>query len=806
MFRNFLTVALRNIAKHKVFTLINVFGLSLGMAIFFLLTGYVRFENSYDAIHQHSENIYRVESIFYKGGEKTDDWAGSTNGYGPAMKANFPEVESFTRINWNSSTRVVRYQDTKFREQNVCFADSNFFTFFSYPVVKGNPQTFLNAPNTVVISEKAAHKYFGKEEPMGKFLDISTISKTYRCQVSGVFKDLPVNSSLQFDVLMSWTTSPEWVRNFWYQHSSYTYIRVQPNTNIANLAAKFPALAEKYKTADAMKEHKWAIDLVPLHAIHLNPAKTNEPETKGSRTTVQFLLIAGIIILIIGWVNYINLSTARAIDRAQEASIRKVLGSSSTLLVGQFLFESFILNFIALLVAIVFIGIGIWSLGTFLTIYIPASIWTEPQQYTLFAIIFPVGILISGIYPAFLLAKVIPVQILKGKYTFSGGGNLLRKSLVTLQFTTSLILIMGTLIAYKQISYMMNQQLGADIAQVMVVEAPVHTEGYTEKIESFKNELKSLAGVTNVTGSGAVPGVEVGEFLANRKLHSEPADNRLYEMMAADYDFIPTFDLTVIAGRNFDKSRPTDQYGLILNESAVKQFGFESSEKAIGEKILLEGNQGRANEIIGVIKDYHQQSLQHPYTPIILFMDPDFRWIPADFLSIKIQGGDIKQTAQKIEATWLKFFPESSFDSFFLDQFFNQQYKQEEVFGRVVAFFSSLAIFIACIGLFGLTSYNTTRRTKEIGIRKVLGASVQHIVSLLAWDTLRLILLAALLAIPIAWYGMSEWLTRYAFRIDINGWYGLLPVLVLGGIAFLTISSITIRAAFANPVKSLRNE
>jgi putative ABC transport system permease protein len=353
---------------------------------------------------------------------------------------------------------------------------------------------------------------------------------------------------------------------------------------------------------------------------------------------------------------------------------------------------------------------------------------------------------------------------------------------------------------------MLSQDLGVKINQVLVVEAPVSTENYEEKIESFKNELKASAGIVEVTGSGAIPGKEVGQFLANRTLHSQPKDARLYEMLQVDYSFIKMYDLELIAGRDFDKGRPSDKYGLILNESAVRQFGYESPQKAVGEKILLEVNRGRANEIIGVIKDYHQQSLQQKFTPIILFMDPDYKWIPVDFYSIKVQTQSVNALIEKVQQAWGRFFPESSFDYYFLDDFFNRQYQQDRQFGRTFMVFSSLAIIIACMGLFGLTSYNTARRTKEIGIRKVLGASVNSILSLLAWDTLKLILFSGMVAIPLSWYLVNQWLENYAFRIELSWWHGFVPLLILISIALATISYLSLKAALTNPSRSLRNE
>jgi putative ABC transport system permease protein len=806
MLRHYCTVVFRTILRNKIYTGIVVIGLAFGMAAFLLISGYTRFEQSYDRIHPNGDRIYRVESLFYKNGVETDHWATSTNGNVPAMKQAFPEVEAYTRIAWRGSTRVVRYEQTKFREEHVCFADSNFFTFFNYAVLKGDRNSFLTAPNTVVISESAARRYFGNADPLGKYLDVSTIASSYHCQVTGVFADLPQNSTMKFSMLLSWTTSARRSWDFWYQHESYSFVRLRPQTDPARLIAKFPAMSEKYKTAEALRDHVWAIDLVPLYDIHLNPASQNEIEVKGNWRAVQFLSAIAFVILIIGWVNYINLSTARAMDRAKEIGIRKTVGSHKSLLVFQFLFESLLLNGLALLLAIVLVLIANFALPNFLDIQTALFDWHEPGQYGLFVLIFLFGIAISGIYPALVLSQVKPALALKGQYRFTGSGAFLRKGLVVFQFSASMVLIVGTFVAWRQLSYMMNQNLGVRTDQVLVLKAPVKTDNYAQKTQTLKNELKSIPGITEVTGSGAVPGKEVGQMLANRLLHEGPEADRLYEMLMLDFDFMKTYDLKLVAGRSFDRSRPADSLGLVLNESAVKQFGFKSNEQAIGEKVLLESTHDRPNEIIGVVKDYHQQGLQKQFTPLILFMDPDYRWLPTDYYSLKISTDQVEGLVGKVQNVWGRFFPESSMDYFFLDDFFNRQYQQDRQFGRTFILFSSLAILIACMGLFGMTSYSTSRRTKEIGVRKVLGASVGSVLALLAWESVRLLLLAGLVAIPVSWYLMSQWLSVYAFRIELNPIHWLVPMLVLVVIALATISYLTIKAALANPTRSLQNE
>jgi len=797
MVRSFFTLFWRNLTRHKGYSFINIVGLALGMAAFILISAYVHFERSYDRMHKDGGNIYRVESSFYRGTQRTDDWPTSTNGYARAMKDNFPEIASFTRINWNNSERMVQYKDIKFRETHVCFADTNFFSFFSYPLLKGNPATLLKDVNTIVLSASAAKRYFHDADPMGQFLEVGTIAGKLHCQVTGIFQDLPANSTMQFSMLISWASSPEWMKDTWYLHESYTFVKLSPGGEVASVEAKFPALAEKYKNGPALKELKWTIHLVPLADIHLNPAKQYEIEVKGNRRAVQFLSLMAFVILTIACVNYVNLYTARAMERAKEVGIRKVSGARPGQLIGRFLLESAVINTIALVLAVGMV---------FLSSSLPFGLLFDGVLYLRVTGVFLLSILASGLYPAIVLAGIKPIVVLKGRYSFSRGGLVLRKGLVIFQFAISLLLIVGTLAVHRQIRYMSSQDLGVRIDRTLIVRAPVNTNDYEQKIAGLKNAFRAIPTVAGVTGSGAVPGREVGEFLANRRLAAAKTDERLYEMLKVDHDFISLYGLTLIAGHAFDRSRPADSTGLVLNEAAVQQFGFASPEKAIGEKVWLEVNKGKPNEIIGVVRNYHQRSLQQGYTPVILFMDPDYKWIPANYYSVKVNTKDMTGTLDRLKKTWAGFFPESSFDFFFLDDFYDRQYQQERQFGGVFGVFSSLAIFIACMGLFGLTAYSTARRTKEIGIRKTLGASVRSILLLLTWDLVKFIFWAGLVALPLSYLLVGQWLQGYAFRVGLAWWQFAGPVAALVVLAIVTTGWLTFAAAVANPVKTLKQE
>ena len=465
MLKNYLLISFRHFSRNRLYSIINILGLAFGIASFMLIISYVRYEYSYDHITEEPHNTYRIESIFYKGDQKTDHWPTSTNGAGLAIAESFPQVLDMTRINWHDSDRMVRYEDLKFRENHVCFADSNFFTFFDYPVLKGNRETFLRESNTIVISESASKKFFGDENPMGKRLQISTFSTEYDCEVTGVFEDIPNNHTMKFDFLMSWQTSGRWVWDFWYLHESYTFVKLREGSSISEIESQFPLIAEKFKTRPTLKDHTWAIDLVPLKEIHLNQAKPYEIEAKGNRKAVNFLLLISFVILIIAWVNYINLSTAKAMQRAKEVGIRKVSGSTKSQLIIQFLIESAMFNFIAGILALFIVYLSALLLHRVIGQAFSTELLNYPHFFLIFFGILFTGIFLSGIYPAFILSRFQQTVILKGKYESPKSGIVLRQALVILQFAITIILLGSTLVIDQQIRFMKNQDLGVHIEQ-----------------------------------------------------------------------------------------------------------------------------------------------------------------------------------------------------------------------------------------------------------------------------------------------------------------------------------------------------
>ncbi|TWR26208.1 FtsX-like permease family protein [Mucilaginibacter achroorhodeus] len=807
MLRNLLLVTYRNLIKNISYTFINVVGLSLGLAAFIAISAYVQYEKSFDTMYPGADHLYRAESRFYKQGELTDAWATASNGYAKAMYDNIPGIASYARISWNGNERVVRYGDTKYREQKVCFADSNFLSFFKLPLLKGDENSALKEVNTVVISEAEAKKYFGDpQQAAGKRLELSSRFETYHCLVTGVFKELPANSTLQFNMLVSWATAPNWIKEFWYQHENYTFLKLKPGVDPSTVAQKFPALAERFKTAEPLKELSWGVELVALKNIHLNAAKPYEMEPKGNRQAVGFLSVMAYIILLIACINYINLATTKSVDRAREVGIRKVSGAHTSQLVFQFFLESFIVNIVSLTFSVLLVGAISLLLKNISGDTQTYSLLIDGELVVKVCVAFVASIILSGLYPAIILSKLKPVKVLKGRFALSKTGTWLRKGMVFFQFASSLLLLAGTVAVYRQVIYMNTEDTGINLKQTLVVKAPANTDNYIQKVNDFKNNALNITGVRQATVSGAVPGRQVGMGAACRRYGTPKLTERLYEMLRVDFDFMKLYKPQLIAGRAFDKGFTTDSTKVVLNQEAVKRFGFSSAQDAVGKKIWIESLDKEPNEVIGVVKDFHQQSLKESYAATVLFMDPKLTWVPLKYISFEIDQSKAKSTSRQLGDLWAQFFPESSFDQFFLDDFYARQYEQDVHFGQVFMLFSAIAVVIACLGLFGLTAYATARRKKEIGVRKVLGASAQSIVRLLAADLFKLVIAASLVAIPAAVLLVYQWLQGYAFKVQLTWWQFVLPILVLMLISFLATAYLTYKAALTNPVKMLRDE
>lgn len=807
MIQNYLLLTFRNLGRHKLFVSVNLLSLAIGMAVALLILNYVVFEQSYDTMHPDKERLYRVESQFYEGETLTDDWATSSYGYGPAMKRGIPGVEQTVRFNINNTEQIVRYGDRQYREHNITSVDPSMFELFGFTLREGDPRTALAGPNKVVITPYAAGNYFPGEDPMGKTLRFLSQNGELFCEVTGILDEMPRNSQIQFDFFISWETLPKWLDNYWYRHEVYTYVRLAPGTDPHRVEEAFTTLSEIYKTEKALRNKTWKVVLNPVEEVHLTPWKQYEREAKGNRSTVTTLILVALAILAIAWINYINLTTARSLERAREVGVRKVSGGTRAQLIGQFMFESTVINLLALLLASGFVSAFAPLFNQLISKEIGFVMLQQPAFWVAASATFAAGVFLSGFYPAFVISNVRPSEVLKGKYTHTGKAGMVRKCLVVLQFTASLVLIAGTFTVDRQLAFMGAQPLGIDIRRVFAIKYPGATEQLSDKIEAYKRELESLRGVENVASSGSIPGMEVATFLSNHRMSDPTMQNRLYEMLVVDDDYIDTYGMEIVAGRSFGQEFTGDEDRMVINETAARTLGFASPEEALGQRVTVETREDRPMEIVGVVKDYHQQGLNNAYTPIMLIRETAIDWLPQKFISVRVSAdAPIEQLLDEAGARWKRFFNESTFDIFFVDRFYDQQYNADSRFGAVFALFSGLALFIAIIGLWILTLFAANNRRKELGVRKVFGATGFSLFLTLSREFLWIVAAAVTIGIPLAWYVMREWLNGYPFRVDMSGWLFAIPVLILGVVTFLTISGRILITLHSNPIHALKSE
>ncbi len=807
MLKNYFKIALRNITRQKGYSLINIIGLAIGIAACLLILQYVFFELSYENFQVNKERIYRVKQDRYDAGKLSTEWAAGAYAVGNSFKEEIPEIEDYVKLVGNDAV-IAQVGNQPVQVKKVFFASGSFFKLFTYPLLAGDGSKALQDPFTAALSESTAKALYGTADVVGKRLNLNQNSDY---TITAVYKDAPANTQLKPDMLLSYQTfvkqntdsagrGPE---TAWLWDGCLTYLLLQKGADPKAVEKKFQPIVDKYTLTD-MKKFNASVtySLQPLKDIHLYSHYMGEPEPNGDGKTVYLLLGIAFFIVVIAWVNYINLATARAINRAKEVGIRKTIGSQRSQLVFQFLSESALLNGIALVLAIIIVILAIpgfnWLSGQELSFSLlaNASFWTG------LLVLFLVGTFLSGLYPAFVLSSFRPIDVLKGKMTATSKGSLLRKGLVVFQFTASLFLLIGTLAVYKQIRFMQKQSLGINIEQTLVVKPPivVRDSTYMRNMTALKESLRQQTSVKSVTISTAIPGEAVNWNAGGIKLvGTEESTQKQYRVIGVDYDYLAQYGIKLLAGRAFSKEFGSDDKAVIFTKTGFNQLGLPKPEEAIGKQIDFWGQQ---YTIVGVSDDFHQQSLRQSYEPLIFRLIPDVR----GFLSIKTPAVKAGQTVEQVKQSWAKFFPGNTFEYFFLDEHFDQQYKADQKFGQVFLLFTSLAILVACLGLFGLASFTTVQRTKEIGIRKVLGASVVQILRLLYQDFALLLVIAFVLAVPLAWYVIAGWLQVYAFRIDLHWSYFIVPFLTILLIAWVTVSFQSVKAALSNPVKSLRTE
>ena len=811
MLKNHLRLAWRSLLKRKGYSALNILGLAIGITCCLLIFHYVAYERSYDRFQADAGRVFRLRLDAYQQGKLAWQSATSFPAIGPAMKKEFPEVQQFGRLIDANLLLTNPEKNIKFTENKGYYADSSMLSMLDIRLVKGNPATALDGPDKILLSETMARKYFGSEDPLGKRL--TALDETLEnCEVTGVFKDYPANSHLILNHLVSYSTlgkerrqlgdSSNGTETAWGWYDFYVYVQLKPGADWHALQAKLPAFCDRH-----MNNNDWAkknnnrneLYLIPLTDIHLYSNFLQEAEVNGNGKAVSFLFLIALLIIGIAWINYTNLATARSLERAKEVGLRKVLGALRLDLVLQFLIESLLMNTIALLIAI---GAA-WLLAPYFDTLIgtDAGSFSLPLTWALgFGGIFFTGALLSGLYPAFVLSGYHPITVLKGLFKNSTRGQILRKGLIVGQFAVSVILITGTILVYQQVQYMRRQQLGVNIDQTLVIrgaQSPVDST-YQNIYQPFRTDLLHQTGVRSVTASTNVMGQEIYWTRNVAPIgRSSKANVTLYHL-GVDYDFVPAYGLKIVAGRNFSRQFGTDRKAVILNQAAVDLLGFKNDSAAINS-LLADGD---TLHVVGVVANYHHQGLQKVINPMIVLLEPNGR----SWYSVKFTTADPRLTITSIKKSWDRYFPNDPFDYYFLDESFNEQYKADSRFGEVFGLFASLAILIACFGLLGLSAYNVLQRTKEIGVRKVLGASAQSLVLLLSKEFLVLVSVALLIAIPFTWWVMYSWLQDYAYRISIQWW-----VFALGGVLALLIALTTVglqalRAAMTNPIDSLRTE
>lgn len=795
----------RRLVRNKLTTFINIAGLTMGITVSALLFKYVWFEFSYENFLPHKENLYRIGYNLFENGNLSLATARTFSALGIAVKNNLPEVKNMARIWKPYIESTVTYENIHFVENNIFFADSTFLDIFDFPLKGGSRIEFSESSRCVLISESIAYKYFRDEDPLGKIISIDDTALT----VTGVFYDVPENSHLKFDFLTPINNGP--VGNDdsnWDGAHVYTYISLNQNANPGETEKKINNLARENKEPDQSKQERFFLQ--PVSSIHLKSHLAKEIKVNGDIQRVYLAMIIAVLIILVAMANFINQTTVLTADRSREIAIRKIMGGSSMHLIRQVFLETLILAFIAGSLSLYLLVLA----EPYIHLYIfnEISLFANDQIYLiiLFSVIF-IGF-IAGIYPALLLKSISPVEGMKERVNKLLGKNALRKGLTTLQFIISLCLIIGTIFIYRQMQFMRSFDLGFTPDQILVLKESGFVgdeKGYHSKYLVFREKLLQNPDIRDITGSSIVPGKENPFNFTNlvRTASEKSNESKTFKMTFIDFDFIPTYQLELIKGRNFSRDFVSDNKNLILNQAAVSALGFRNAGEAISsDGIYIDGfwAEGIRFNIIGVIKDFHQESLKKNIEPTIFYLNENV--FQVYYYSVKVNPGHINKTIQYIKSQWSTVFPDKPFDYFFLDDFFNRQYQQEYKFRRIFLVFSILTILVACLGVFNISAFNLKKRKKEIGIRKVIGASPVSLFILTVKGLSGMLLLASLIAWPVSYYVINSWLENYAVHIHINFGFFLLASGMLIFITLLTISYHAIKSIHIGIVSVLQEE
>ncbi len=799
-------IAFRYLLKNKLYSFINIIGLAIGVASFILIMAYVNYERSYDKF-EGSENVYRVYMDYLTGEAYAPGDAQTYNLVGPTLKQEFNEVLDYVRF-YRLEKTTLRSNDRLLELNNSCIADQSYFNVFNRELIKGDTNTALKQPNSIVLTETVAHKFFGDENPIGKTIEIFWGSSTM-ATVTGVMEDVPQNSHFKINYLISYDTMKNWdaIGNNtkelnWNNNVYFTYIRIDGNANGT-------ILQEKIIDRGLEEVNDERLNIEPIEDIHLYSNKPYEAEANGSAVRITFLTAIAFIILILSWLNYINLSTTKSLERAKEIGVRKVAGAQKKQIVLQSLIESIVLNVLAIIIAVIIAIIVMPAYNAFTGKELIFDIGSFVDFLPVFGVVL-CGMILAGLYPAILLSGYTPSKALKGKVKASAAGLNIRKGLIITQFLASIVLVIGTIVVTKQINYMQDQPIGSDLDNVLAIRGEVLNKRSDTILKKdfavLLNEVKKLPFVSHVALSETYPGngyENLSSFMGITYPDGTENDQKVWYNYEVSPDYFDVMGMDFLAGEAFKPNPKGHSQDIVVNEKFVREVGITNINEAISEKVTF---WGRDWKIVGIIKDYHHFGLKSPIQPMILRHTPT-----TDMLMVKLDSG-IASTSQynaainQLQATWSSVFPESTFNYTFIDKEFQAQYKEDNKFSETFKIFTVLAIFIAALGLFGLTSYTCIQRKKEIGIRKVNGASVFKILKLLNIDFIKWVGVAFLMAIPISWYAMNLWLENFAAKTTISWWIFILAGLTALGVTLLTVSWQSYIAANGNPVDALRDE
>lgn len=799
MLKNLLKISIRTILKDRTYSLLNVTGLTIGITCSMFLLMYILHELSYDRYHENAKNIYRVVSNI----KETDNaftWAVAQIPLADELRDNYPEVQNAVRF-FGTGRTIYKNGEKQFYEEEFYLTDSTVFDMFTYKFIHGEPATALDNPFTLVLTETTAKKYFSDiSEAVGQSIQ-NEAGEEFK--ITGIIEDVPLNSHFIFDGLISRSTRRDFVGS-WGNFGVFTYIQLPEGYDLSKMYTSFDKIIkERVNPIFEQFGIKIVYELQPILDIHLYSKIQDEAEEGGDITYIYIFASVAAFMLLIACINYMNLATARSVNRAKEVGVRKVMGSQRRQLIAQFIAESVVIALIAMVISLVLIYVLLPTFNSLANKSLPFSyIFQGPIILSLLAIVIFVGI-VGGSYPAFYLSGFNPINVLKGKLTTKGGSAVFRKFLVAFQFMISIFMLISTLIVFDQLQFMRNKDLGFE--KERVVRISMNERALREKSQVLINQLKQMPEISSVGTASSSPGLGIGKLLLKVEDNEGKLVDRGVDLYAADYDFVSTLGMKVVTGRDFSREFPSDTtFGALVNESMVKRMSWENP---IGKKFVFsDGNPDTPDNertVVGVVKDYHQNSLYDPIEPLMILMAPR-----NGFVFVRTEEGDVRKSLAAIESAWKEIFPTYTFEYDFLDADFNSQYQADEKRSQIFTAFSGLTIVIACLGLLGLAAFTTEQRTKEIGVRKVIGASVQNLVVLISREFFLLVGIGMIVAFPLAWFFTNDWLQNFAYRIELKGEWPtfILSALLAFIITLMTVGFHVVRAASANPVKSLRDE